>query len=197
MGGNRVSIPRWYFNLFFVFLVSGLWHGAKWTFVIWGALHGFYLISEILINKFNKLLLKRLGFNLWPSFLSVIQKPIIFFLVTFAWIFFRAKNFSDAIYISTHLFTKFHQGMNEIVANIGSARAKYLYLNNDKQLLIIAVFSILFLESVHYFQREINIKDTISQKPAWFRWSLYYIFIILILIFGVFEKSQQFIYFQF
>ncbi|MGZ5286161.1 MAG: MBOAT family O-acyltransferase, partial [Flavisolibacter sp.] len=51
LGGNRVSIPRWYFNLFFVFLVSGFWHGANWTFVIWGALHGFYLVFAIISEK--------------------------------------------------------------------------------------------------------------------------------------------------
>jgi D-alanyl-lipoteichoic acid acyltransferase DltB (MBOAT superfamily) len=183
--------------LFFVFLVSGLWHGAKWTFVIWGALHGFYLISGILIDKLIKPFIKLMRFDKWPNLFSTVQKLITFALVAFAWIFFRAKSFSDAIYISTHLFTRLHKGLNDVVANIEGARAKYLYLNNSKQVLVIAVFSILFLELVHYFQGKINIKDNISKKPAWFRWSIYYIAIMLILIFGVFEKSQQFIYFQF
>lgn len=54
LGGNRVGIPRWYFNLFFTFMVSGLWHGANWTFVIWGALHGTYLIIGILTRNFRE-----------------------------------------------------------------------------------------------------------------------------------------------
>jgi D-alanyl-lipoteichoic acid acyltransferase DltB (MBOAT superfamily) len=53
LGGNRVTVPRWYFNLFFVFLISGFWHGANWTFLAWGALHGFYLISAIVLEKIN------------------------------------------------------------------------------------------------------------------------------------------------
>jgi len=197
LGGNRVSIPRWYFNLFIVFLVSGLWHGAKWTFVIWGALHGFYLISGIILDKFNKPLIKLLHLNNFPNLFGLFQKLMTFTLVAFAWIFFRAKSFSDSIYISTHLFSKLNHGFNEIVSNISSARSKNLFLNNNKQVLIIAFFSILFLELVHYIQGKIDIENTISNKPFWIRWSIYYIFIILILLFGVFEKSQQFIYFQF
>src|SRR5450432_1057204 len=54
LGGNRVSVPRWYFNLFFVFLVSGFWHGANWTFIAWGALHGFYLVFAIFSHKARK-----------------------------------------------------------------------------------------------------------------------------------------------
>lgn len=51
LGGKRVSVPRWYFNLFFVFLVSGLWHGADWTFIVWGALHGFYIIFALITKN--------------------------------------------------------------------------------------------------------------------------------------------------
>jgi len=49
LGGSRVSRPRWYFNLFFTFLISGLWHGANWTYVVWGGLNGLYLIMETLL----------------------------------------------------------------------------------------------------------------------------------------------------
>jgi alginate O-acetyltransferase complex protein AlgI len=197
LGGNRVSIPRWYFNLFIVFVISGLWHGAKWTFIIWGALHGFYLISGIIIDKFFKPYTKLLQVEIRPILFSAFQKIMTFALVAFAWIFFRAKSFSDAIYISTHLFSNLFDGLNKIILNIGNAREKDLYLNNNKQVLVIAVFSILFLELVQYLQGKINFKEIISNKPVWFRWSLYYFIVIIILVFGVFDKSQQFIYFQF
>lgn len=85
LGGNRVSKPRWLFNLFITFLVSGLWHGANWTFVVWGALNGFYLILEVLLFKERK-----------KNLLNVL---VTFVLINFAWIFFRANSIGDAFYI--------------------------------------------------------------------------------------------------
>jgi D-alanyl-lipoteichoic acid acyltransferase DltB (MBOAT superfamily) len=86
LGGNRVSLYRNMFNLFFVFLVSGLWHGANWTFIIWGALHGFYLIMEIVFDR------------LVPSIKlpRSIRWILNFVLVAIAWVFFRASNFQTA-----------------------------------------------------------------------------------------------------
>lgn len=97
LGGNRVSISRWIFNVFVVFLVSGLWHGANWTFVIWGGLHAFYYLLEFVGKK----ILERIGYdyiieNRFYNFFKII---IIFMLVCFAWIFFRANSVSDAFFI--------------------------------------------------------------------------------------------------
>ncbi|MGS0525486.1 MBOAT family O-acyltransferase [Zobellia nedashkovskayae] len=74
LGGNRATKPRWLFNLFITFLVSGLWHGANWTFVVWGALNGVYLIFEVLLFKQRK-----------KNVLNIITT---FILINFAWIFF-------------------------------------------------------------------------------------------------------------
>lgn len=197
IGGNRVSVARWFLNLFVVFLISGLWHGAKWTFVLWGALHGFYVISGIILNKLKIPLIKIMHVDRWPLIYGASQKIITFILVTFAWIFFRAKSLTDSLYISTHLFSNLNHEIYEIIGNAGNARFNFLFLNNNKQVLIIALFSIFCLEVVHYFQGRMNLTNFINRKPVWIRWPIYYIFIILILLFGVFEKSQQFIYFQF
>ena len=89
LGGNRVTIPRWYLNLFIVFLISGLWHGASWTFVVWGALHGFYLVFELITKGTRRRINKIIHLDKLP-FLSAITT---FSFVTFAWIFFRANNF--------------------------------------------------------------------------------------------------------
>ena len=133
----------------------------------------------------------------WPLIYGVSQKFLTFILVAFAWIFFRAKSVRDSLYISTHLFSNLNHEINEIIGNAGNARLNFLFLNNNKQVLIIALFSIICLEIVHYFQERMNLTNFITRKPAWIRWPIYYIFIILILLFGVFEKSHQFIYFQF
>ena len=95
LGGNRVSIPRWYFNLFFVFLVSGLWHGANWGFIIWGALHGFYLIAAIL---------KKRLFPGLPKLPKILQSFTVFVLVAFSWIFFRAATFFDSMTVISGFF---------------------------------------------------------------------------------------------
>ncbi len=103
LGGNRVNKARWYFNLFVTFLVSGLWHGANWTFVIWGAIHGIYLIIAIwtksIVDRFY--LFIKLSNN-WIR--KIIDIFVTFHLVLFAWIFFRANSFSDAIYVIKNIF---------------------------------------------------------------------------------------------
>ena len=86
LGGSRVALPRIYANLFITFLVSGLWHGSTWNFVIWGLLHGFYQC----IGRAGKPIFEK--FKL-PSFIQIF---ITFCLITFAWIFFRAENFQKA-----------------------------------------------------------------------------------------------------
>src|SRR5450759_1635191 len=66
LGGNRVSIPRWYFNLLFVFVISGLWHGANWTFIIWGALNGFYLVFAIWTQEIRERIAHLTGLSKYP-----------------------------------------------------------------------------------------------------------------------------------
>src|SRR5690606_21430622 len=105
LGGNRVVKWRWYYNLFITFLVSGLWHGANWTFVVWGALHGFYLIFAILTAKQRDAMANSLGLTERPLLYKWVQVLTVFVLVNFSWIFFRANNISDAVYIIQHSFT--------------------------------------------------------------------------------------------
>jgi alginate O-acetyltransferase complex protein AlgI len=93
LGGNRVSIPRWYFNLFIVFLVSGLWHGANWTFVIWGALHGFYLVFALLTKNIRNTFTKFIGLNKLPALNNFFQILTTFSLSNFCMDFLSSKFF--------------------------------------------------------------------------------------------------------
>ena len=99
LGGNRVAIPRWYLNLFIVFLVSGLWHGANWTYIIWGGLNGVYLIAALisgsLIKKFNRVT----RIDKFRGLHTFFQVTTTFVLACFAWIFFRANTVSEACLI--------------------------------------------------------------------------------------------------
>ncbi|HEX8377602.1 MAG TPA: MBOAT family O-acyltransferase [Pedobacter sp.] len=100
LGGNRGTYHRTLINIFVVFLISGLWHGASWNFVIWGALHGFYLI----IGKLKNSLLERTNYKLRNTpFWKLLQVIITFLLVDFAWIFFRAPNLATVKVIISKL----------------------------------------------------------------------------------------------
>jgi alginate O-acetyltransferase complex protein AlgI len=197
LGGNRVSVPRWYLNLFIVFLLSGLWHGANFTFVIWGALHGLYLILNLIFNHPINWFYKITGLDKRNLIKKILQISVTFSLVTFSWIFFRAKTFDDSIYIATHLFSGLSNDLSNIVLNTNNARSDLLFLGFDYKMLIVAATSILFMEFVHFIQRHKSISDIMSQKPGWVRWTVYYFIVVIILFFGVIDHSQQFIYFQF
>jgi hypothetical protein len=171
LGGNRVSLYRNMFNLFFVFLVSGLWHGANWTFIIWGALHGFYLMMEIVIDKY------------FPSITlpRFIRWSLNFILVAIAWVFFRAANF---------------QAAKQILKNIYTFKSGSLYIGNASYL-VYGFGLILFLFAAEYNAEKLNNKYSLlfSEHKAW-RWSGYLLLILTILCIGVFNGGQ-FIYFQF
>ena len=192
LGGNKVSKWRWQFNLFITFVISGFWHGANWTYVIWGALNGFYLIFSIWTRDIRNRFVMSIGITKYPKILKAFQVGITFSLICFAWIFFRAKNLGEAWYIITHLFG----GMD----NVSKYYSQFYELTNvsgfGKPGFAICILSILFLEVVHLIQRHNKIRHILSEKPIWFRWSMYYAIVLGILVFGVFG-TNNFIYFQF
>src|SRR5690606_31278987 len=106
LGGNRVAFSRWQFNLLLTFLISGIWHGANWTFVFWGLLHGLFLVSS---NTFKKFLPRVSDFlmmrNAHSTFATILGISTNFLLVYFAWIFFRANSLSDAYTILGSIVT--------------------------------------------------------------------------------------------
>jgi len=184
LGGNRVGIARWQFNLFVTFLISGLWHGANWTFVIWGALHGFYLLLGIWSAAPRAWLVRVLRLDRVPIVYALLQVSVTFTLVAFAWIFFRATNLADALYIVTHLFA-----------------APFLppdlfALGLDKLEFQIALLTIGILEIVQMWQRNPGWQTQFARQPAWVRWSAYYALMISIVLLGIF-RQQEFIYFRF
>ncbi|MEJ7736754.1 MAG: MBOAT family O-acyltransferase [Chitinophagaceae bacterium] len=188
LGGNRVSVPRWYLNLFIVFLISGLWHGANWTFIIWGALHGFYLVFALITRniraKYNRM------FHLDRD--PLLPVLTTFVLVSFAWIFFRAGNVNSALYIARHIFT----GLPEALQQLFNHQYQVQQLGLSREELALSVLFIIFLETVHYTQRTVSISETFIKKPAYVRWAVYTCYILAIFTFGVFD-DRQFIYFQF
>ena len=199
LGGNRVSVPRWYFNLFFVFLVSGFWHGANWTFIVWGALHGFYLIFAIISGKLRANMNKWTGLTRIPWLYTFTQILITYSLVTFAWIFFRANNIKDAFYIAGRIPAALGDIGKLILHGQLSPNAIFNALGTVpvyQSDVILSFAAIFFLEAVHLVQRKHNILALVKQRPLYQRWTLYYLMIMLIIFFGVYQ-NRQFIYFQF
>jgi alginate O-acetyltransferase complex protein AlgI len=180
LGGNRVSIPRWYFNLFIVFLVSGLWHGANWTYVIWGALNGFYLVFAIISKGFRDKFNNFIGLSKRKKLNQFLQIIITFSLACFAWIFFRANNLQDALMI---------------IKKIMSFSGK-IFTGNIQQLFY-CVAAIIFLIAIEFRCEYMGLGTLPFKTNSWLKEQVAYASLIaLILLFGVFDGGQ-FIYFQF
>lgn len=182
LGGNRVAVARWYLNLMIVFVISGLWHGANWTFLIWGFLHGIYQLATLQVKKRHLIAIEKNPNSLWsipPWWIHVLLVFLNFHLVCVAWIFFRAKNVSDAFYILSHLFST---GSSHLALSFGNTN------------LTLGVLSILFLLSVEAIKE--FLQWDITRCPTWLRWIFYYLLIFGILYLGAFDV-HEFIYFQF
>ena len=190
LGGNRARTWRWQFNLFMTFLISGLWHGANWTYVVWGGINGFYLISSLWTQGLRRSIGSAIGLHRFPGLHKCLRIGWTFSLICVAWIFFRASSISDAWYILTHLFRGLHDGIKPI------GLGRILHLGLTRSGLAVAILSIGFMELIHFIQRHRSIRHMLMEQPAWLRWSVYYALGFGILLFGVFQK-RQFIYFQF
>jgi len=192
LGGNRVVKWRWYYNVFVVFLVSGLWHGASWTFIAWGALHGFYQVFGFMTQERRAALAERVGLTAHPRLHRALQTATVFALAGFAWIFFRANSLSDAVYIVSHSLT----GLGNVQELLYGNWQHLLFLDTSAHVFTVSVCAVLLMEAIHRRQESGSIREEIASWPVWRRWSLYYGFLVLVLVFGQFGEGQ-FIYFQF
>ena len=190
LGGSRVSMIKKYSNLLIVFLVSGLWHGANWTFVIWGALHGSYQIIGYILTPIRNKIKNLLQINSNGKYYKLFQVIFTFILVDFAWIFFRANSLNDALYIIKNLF----------VFNLNSLTDKsMLNLGLHEKDIYLSFLLIILLLIVQLKQRNTTIIKWILRQNLAIRWAIYLLSIYSIIIFGHYAsgKESQFIYFQF
>lgn len=172
LGGSRVKYWRYLMNLMIVFLVSGLWHGAAWTFILWGVLHGLYQIVEALRKRFWG---EHIYNNLFAKILKIL---FIFILVNIAWIFFRANTINDAFF-----------AIQKILLNQGSP-----FISPMAMLFGIISSIILFVKDyADEFRPSLAMLSSRNKKIAIMSNT---ILVLYILLFGVLDSSQ-FIYFQF
>lgn len=180
LGGSRTSYINKLRNIMIVFLVSGLWHGASWTFVFWGILHGLYQVISILTSKFRE----KIKFD--NKITSCLKIIFTFLLVTFAWIFFRASTFSDAIYVITNSFKNFNLNL--------------MSLGLDKYNLIFMFISIVMLIIFDIIRLKANLYQWLQERNIVVRWLFYFTLIWIVLIFGIYGpgySENTFIYIQF
>ena len=182
LGGNRCSKIKHYSNLFITFLISGLWHGANITFVIWGGLNGLLQIFE---DVFNIKKIKNVYSPLW--FIKVI---ITFTIMTLTWIFFRAQNINEAIYVFNNMFIGIDNFKNYIVSGL------YSFDVTPLNLIIHLIIYLVPLTIIDCLSVKYNVIELINKKPTIVRYSLYFGLVILVLLLH-YVGEVNFIYFQF
>jgi len=154
--------------LMVTFLISGIWHGGRWTFIVWGGLHGLYLVCSGFYKPLQKSIHKQLGLGK-SILLKWWQVIFTFNLVCFAWIFFRANSLKDAIYIVTHLITQ----------NNDSDKIIYGYFASNKITLLAIAFIIII--SCCGFKQNVDTFSYVISRPAWKRWGIYSIMLYTVI----------------
>lgn len=171
LGGNRKGVSRTYINLMLTMLIGGLWHGAGWTFVAWGGLHGLYLIIERLFRSRIKIKIENVGAKLFLAFLT-------FNCVNITWVFFRAKDFETAMNLLGSMF---------------SIHGEKAILTTTNIVLVLGLMTLVFLG--HFAMRRHSLVSVIDRMPRWLLVMVWGIMLFGLMI--VQTSGQQFIYFQF
>lgn len=176
LGGSRAGTAKRYTNILIVFLLSGLWHGANWTFVAWGIFHGVLLVTSSMLNTFFK---KKRIIN--SSLLTLPKVLITFILINISWVFFKASSLKNALFILKKIFSL--QALTNIKQDI--------YFRQ----LVLSFSVILVLVAVEFLQSSDYLKNFFFKSPLPLRWCCYLLLMLSIVFLG--ESAQQFIYFTF
>ena len=194
LGGSRCSKAKAYRNTMITFLVSGLWHGANWTYLAWGGLHGFYQMIGKALRPWKERMNQKLHTKTQSISYKLGQALITFVLVDLAWIFFRADTLKDAVYYIWRMFTR---------ADFWTLSDGSLYmlgLNRFEMNILYVSTGVLFLVDLIRYKKGQQPDEFLAEQCIWFRWLAVLGMILATLIFGVYGPAfdaQQFIYFQF
>ena len=192
LGGNRRGKARKYLNMMLTQLLSGLWHGANWTYVVWGGIHGLYQVAGDITRRPKERLCRRFGVDTGAKSFRVLKAAVTFCLVDLAWIFFRAPSISVACMYIARIFTHIDPWnlTNGSLADLGM----------DGRELNILLISVAALFVVDLLQKKRRFDSLLENQNVWFRPVVLLVIAFVIIIFGAYGLSfdpQQFIYFQF
>jgi D-alanyl-lipoteichoic acid acyltransferase DltB (MBOAT superfamily) len=191
LGGNRVSPARWAFNILVVFLLSGLWHGANWTFVVWGLYHGVLLVAGRFTRPLWSLLHRVARIEQRPQLFAALGLGRTFLLVTAGWIFFRASSIQLAGGIFQHIATDWRSFLTP-----ERLFEEFVRIGWQTRDTIVIVLAVLTLEIGDTVGLRFSLRQWLAARPAAVRWCGYYLLVVAILMFGQFG-GPPFIYFQF
>ena len=194
LGGNRKGTLRKYANLMITFLLSGLWHGALWSYVFWGALHGFYQVAGSVLKPFREKAVKVLGFREDSFSFHFGRKLITFALTSFAWIFFRMHSLRLSFEYIRRMFVKF----NPWVLVDGSMYTWALD-RREAGILFLGLFLLLMVSLLREY-RKTDLGDFLLKQDLWFRWLVFLLLILAVVVWGEYGinfDSSKFIYFDF
>ncbi len=194
LGGNRGSRFRKYVNLMITFLCSGLWHGAAWTYVAWGMLHGFYRVAGDMLKPIRRKILDLLKVKTDVFSFRFGQIVCTFALTSFAWIFFRAESMDRAILYIRNLFMRWNPWVlfDESLYSYGLDR-------REAGILFVAVLLLILVDLVRYC-RSLNMGEALCRQNLVFRWMVMIALAVAVIVYGVYGgdfDSSQFIYFAF
>ena len=179
LGGSRVSQGRAIRNICIIFLVSGFWHGANWTFVVWGLINALFLIIEVATNKWRKNSFDRLHVPL--KLRALLGWATSFTLMMVSLIFFRSASMQEAFNFIGNLF---------VVPNL------HINVLNNYLELFLSILLIFGVQWVHFVKGNNKIYELVEGRPVWARWSMYLAYIAIIVMLGI-NRQESFIYFQF
>jgi len=188
LGGSRGTKTKIIMNTFIIFIVSGFWHGANWTFVAWGALNALYFIPLFLSKKNRKNIDIVAKGKFFPSIKEIFQIGTTFFLTIIAWIFFRAENITMAFNYLKRVFSRTLFSAPHMDHSFEISQVIPVYT------LFIMIFVLIFTEWIQR-DKQHGLEFNGKIKP-FFKYSVYLVVMFLILIFGNFSKTE-FIYFAF
>ncbi len=189
LGGNRRGKARQMLNVMIVFLVSGLWHGAAWTFVIWGAMHGIFQVVGTLTWKHRNALLNKVGLSEKSTGVVLARRFMTFVLVSFAWLFFRANSMSDAMILLKKLFS-FGSG-----AGIEDSLLKMGLTQMHIIMTLLLILTLFMIDKLLAYDDSADGSSVLTRGGAF----VFYVWIIMFVWATLLSKSMSgtFIYFQF
>ncbi len=193
LGGSRKGTIRKYINKFLIFFVSGIWHGAAWNYIIWGAMNGIFMVLEELTAGFRQKLRTRFSVDTKRFSYRLASRLITFALVDFTWLFFRANSVSDAFLMIKKCF--------DYLAPERIAGLAFVSMGMSTQITVVvfmSIFLLLLVDGMKY--KGIDVVQFVFSQGAWLRYVIYGGLLLGILFFGVYGNAYvqtQFIYFQF
>lgn len=194
LGGNRKGRFRKAVNIMIVFLASGLWHGANWSYVAWGGVHGAYQVIGDCVAPYKEKWIRRLRVNTGCFSWKFLQIGFTFILVVFAWIFFRANSLRDAFWYIRRMWIRPTPWVlfNGEIYTLGLERP-------EMNILFVSAGMLCLVDLIRY-KRKITLDTFLMNQNFWFRWGVLLGLIVLIFVCGKYGAGydpQQFIYFQF